>query len=147
MKNPNKLIALLFLSGCATPNNNTTVENLIQQINETNKPIIVESNQTYYQAYDVNYPDISPVFLTKEEAEQYSINNNFTDDDYPTGHNYIVRPIHHRYEVYLKNDVADDLLYESSSFDIAEEYVDFYKDSHSDIVIYDLIKQEFVTNN
>ena len=24
MKNPNKLIALLFLSGCATPNNNTT---------------------------------------------------------------------------------------------------------------------------
>ena len=147
MKNPNKLIALLFLSGCATPNNNTTVENLIQQINETNKPIIVESNKTYYQAYDVNYPDVSPVFLTKGEAEQYSIDNNFTDNNYPTGHNYIVRPIHHRYEVYLKNDVADDLLYESSSFDIAEEYVDFYKDSHSDIVIYDLIEEEFVTNN
>jgi len=147
MKNPNKLIALLFLSGCATPNNNTTVENLIQQINEANKPIIVESNKTYYQAYDVNYPDASPVFLTKEEAEQYSINNNFTDDDYPTGHNYIVRPIHHRYEVKLKNDISNDLLYESNSFDIAEEYVDFYKDAHSDIVIYDLIKQEFVTNN
>jgi hypothetical protein len=146
MKNPNKLIALLFLSGCATPNNNTTVENLIQQINEANKPIIVESNKTYYQAYDVNYPDTSPVFLTKGEAEQYLIDNNFTDNNYPTGHNYIVRPIHHRYEVYLKNDVADDLLYESSSFDIAEEYVDFYKDSHSDIVIYDLIEQEFVTN-
>jgi hypothetical protein len=73
MKNPNKLIALLFLSGCATP-------------------------------------------------------------------------INHRYEVYLKNDVSNDLLYESNSFDIAEEYVDFYKDSHSDIYIYDLIKQEFVAN-
>ena len=58
-----------------------------------------------------------------------------------------MRPIHHRYEVKLKNDISNDLLYESNSFDIAEEYVDFYKDAHSDIVIYDLIKQEFVTNN
>jgi len=146
MKNPNKLIALLFLSGCATPNNNTTAENLIQQINETNKPKIVESNKTYYQAYDVNYPDVSPVFLTRGEAEQYSIDNNFTDDDYPTGHNYIVRPIHHRYEVKLKNDVADYILHESGSFNIAEEYVDFYKDAHSDIYIYDLIKEEIVVN-
>ena len=95
-----------------------------------------------YQAYDQNWrddPSINPVFDTKSEAEEYAKRNNMggliAGD---TSHSYIVREVNFRYEVRQVNDLINDLLHTSRTFNDAYEYVVEYSSSHSDLIIYDL---------
>ena len=87
-----------------------------------------------YQAYDANWAhdhSIHPVFETKEEAQKYA-------DTFNDGHSYIVREVNFRYEVRQVNDLINDLLHTSRTFNDAYEYVVEYSSSHSDLIIYDL---------
>ena len=93
----------------------------------------------FYQAHDPNWasdPTINPIFATKSEAEEYAKRNNM--NQFEGGHSYIVREIDYRYEVRQVNDLVNDLLYTSDSYNDAYEYVVEYSSSHSDLIIYDL---------
>ena len=96
-----------------------------------------------YQAHDPNWenePSINPVFETREEAEDYANRNNMSTDrsSNTIGHSYIVREVNFRYEVRQVNDLLNDLLHTSRTFNDAYEYVVEYSSSHSDLIIYDL---------
>ena len=70
------------------------------------------------------------------EAEEYAKRNNM--NDLKTGHSYIVREVNYRYEVRQVNDLINDLLHTSRTFNNAYDYVVEYSSSHSDLIIYDL---------
>ena len=105
----------------------------------------------FYQAHDPNWahdPSINPVFESRMEAEEYAKRNNMeqwqgdqernTEDLLTIGHSYIVREIDYRYEVRQVNDLANDLLHTTSTFNDAYEYVVEYSSAHSDLIIFDL---------
>ena len=90
MKKTLALIPLIILSGCETisqsPNKVDKVEvteytselnNLLLKMNEAAQVNFIESNKPYWQAYDPNYPDVSPVFYSRVDAEEYAYTNNF----------------------------------------------------------------------
>lgn len=91
-----------------------------------------------YQAWDASFPEVSPMFDTWEEAEQYALENNMNGDGDFTGHTYEIREINYKYEVRLQNDAVDDQLYTSDDLDSALEYVKVYGQSHDDIYIYNV---------
>ena len=100
-----------------------------------NKP----TQRFLWQAHDPKWadePSINPVFESMAEAEEYAKRNNM--NDLKTGHSYIVREVNYRYEVRQVNDLINDLLHTSRSFNNAYEYVVEYSSSHSDLIIYDL---------
>jgi len=92
-------------------------------------------NSFFWQAHEPTWddPSINPVFDTKAEAEQYAKENNMGNN-----HSYQVREVNFRYEVRQVNDLMNDLLHTSRSFNNAYEYVVQYSSSHSDLIIYDL---------
>ena len=93
----------------------------------------------FYQAYDPDWEhdhSIHPVFNTKAEAEEYANRNNM--NEFQGGHSYIVREVNYRYEVRQVNDLVNDLLHTSRTFNNAYEDVVEYSSSHSDLIIYDL---------
>ena len=106
----------------------------------------VEHHTIYYQAYDWQYdsPSVNPVFLNLQSAQEYAAGNNIVDG-VPTGHEYIVRVVNHRYEVRLQDDVVDDILFTSTHLDPAKKYVDTYSEYHSDLFIYDLVSGDVVS--
>ena len=146
----NKINILLtaFLVGCGTTSIPTSIEDYDEErvareakklgmrpvdylhySNNKNLPPLV-----LYQAYDANWAhdhSIHPVFEAKEEAQKYV-------DTFNDGHSYIVREVNFRYEVRQVNDLVNDLLYTSRTFNDAYEYVVEYSSSHSDLIIYDL---------
>ena len=94
-----------------------------------------------YQAWDSSFPEVSPLFNTLEEAEQYAEEYNMLpDDDGETGHSYIVREVDYKYEVRLQNESGDHQLYTSNNIDDAMSYMEEYGRSHSDLYLYDIIK-------
>ena len=114
-------------------------------------PIHQYDEPVFYQAHDPNWahdPSINPVFESREEAEEYAKRNNMnqwkddqdrsTEDLLAIGHSYIVREIDYRYEVRQVNDLDNNLLHTSDTFNDAYEYVVEYSSSHSDLIIYDL---------
>ena len=159
MKIASSLITLFILSGCAittssinkssdiAPNKQeyySLVNELLNEMNKASQANFIESNKAYWQAYDHKYPNVSPVFYTRVDAEEYAYANNFNRDNVPTGHEYVVRQINHRFEVRLTHDETNDVLYMSDLLYDAKKYVDHYKDSHSDIYIYDLVGQNII---
>ena len=160
MKKTLALIPLIILSGCETisqsPNKverveineyHSEVNNLLLKMNEAAQVNFIESNKPYWQAYDPNYPDVSPVFYSRVDAEEYAYTNNFNRVNQPTGHEYVVREISHRFEVRLMHDDSNDVLYISDLLYDAEKYVDHYKQSHSDMYIFDLVEQNITSYN
>jgi len=99
-----------------------------------------------YQAWDYQHPNVSPAFTTKEEAQEYADGNN-TSNGRPTGHKYVVREINHRYEVRHQNDAVNDVIFTSYDLNESENYLNTYKANHTDLVIFDLMKQEIVGVN
>lgn len=130
------LLALgaLSLTGC------NTIEKFL------NKPNSADWNHVQalppvlqYQAWDPSFPEVSPLFNTQEEAEQYALENNMNGDGTVTGHSYTVREVNYKYEVRIQNDSIDDQLYTSNDINDALNYVEEYKHSHSDIYVYDIV--------
>ena len=68
-----------------------------------------------------------------EPAEKYAKENNMGNN-----HSYQVREVNFRYQVRQRNDLTDELLHTSRTFNNAYEYVVEYSSSHSDLIIYDL---------
>jgi hypothetical protein len=175
MKAISTLIALFFFAGCETtkpdwgkyrgtdniiPRRSATtqtigliekdylVSELIRSMNEAGQVNYIEPNKTYYQAYDPNFPEVSPVFYSKNDAHEYARLNNYNHyDNQPTGHAYIVKPINHRFEVRMSNAIENNVLFTCHLLKDAEQYVGFFKESHSDLLIYDLIEQDIVGIN
>jgi len=162
MKTASSLITLFILSGCGittssvnkssdnAPNKqeyHSLVNELLAEMNQASQVNFIESNKPYWQAYDPNYPDVSPVFYSRVDAEEYAYANNFNRVNQPTGHEYVVRQINHRFEVRLMHDDTNDVLYISDLLYDAEKYVDHYKQSHSDIYIFDLVEQNITSYN
>ena len=135
------LLALgaLSLTGC------NTIDRLL---NKQNINYDIDTATVYYQAYDWQFdsPSANPIFETFEEAEAYANGNNVSGGQ-STGHQYIVRRVSHRYEVRLQDDVADDVMFTSTELEPAEEYVNAYSKSHSDLFIYDLVNGDVVDVN
>ena len=103
-------------------------------------PVESEKTFTWYQAFDEKWkhdPGINPIFVTREEAEAYADSNNFSGDR-KTGHKYIVREVDYRYVIRIMNLSTNELLYTTSEFNDAYEYVVEYSSAHSDLVIFDL---------
>jgi hypothetical protein len=92
-----------------------------------------------HQAWDYQHPNVSPAFVTKEEAQEYADGNNISDG-LPTGHKYVVREINHRYEVRHQNDAVNDVIYTSYTLNGAEQYLNTYKANHTDLFIFDLME-------
>tara|TARA_R100000808_G_scaffold1019_7_gene4887 strand:- start:1487 stop:2050 length:564 start_codon:yes stop_codon:yes gene_type:complete len=175
MKKLLALIPLIILSGCVTvtdflnrkneadwkhtghpPNKtqiieiaeyNSELNNLLLKMNEAAQVNFIEYNTKYYQAYDATFPDVSPIFYTKVDAEEYADANNFNKDNDPTGHQYVVREVSHRFEVRILNDVQNELLYTSNNLRDAESYMNHYKSNHNDLILYDLIEQNITSYN
>jgi hypothetical protein len=157
------LIALIFLSGCETNKPDWSKyrgEN--QKHTQLNKhdllpdPFLIGVNYTLdtsqdfilYQAWDDKYPNICPVFFTRKEAQEYAGRNNFYwNSRKSTGHNYIVKEIFYRYEVRHQNESVDDVIFTSYALNKAEDYLNAYKANHTDLFIFDLMKQEIVGVN
>jgi hypothetical protein len=147
----NKIILLLtaFLVGCGTTSIPTSIEDYDEErvAREAKKlgmrPVDYlhyvnnqKSTQLFlWQAHDPTWddPSINPVFDTKAEAEKYAKENNMGNH-----HSYQVREVNFRYEVRQVNDLINDLLHTSLTFNNAYDYVVEYSSSHSDLIIYDL---------
>lgn len=159
MKTASSLITLFILSGCGittssvnkssdnAPNKqeyHSLVNELLADMNRASQVGFIESNKAYWQAYDHKYPNVSPVFYSRADAEEYAYTNNFNRVNQPTGHEYVVRQINHRFEVRLMHDDTNDVLYMSDLLYDAKQYVAHYEQSHSDIYIYDLVGQNII---
>jgi len=80
-----------------------------------------------YQAYDPNFPKVSPLFDTPEEAQAYATLNN---GDGLVGHSYVVREVDFKYEVRHKNGSRDDQLHTTHSLAEARKYLEEYEINH-----------------
>jgi len=160
MKKTLALIPLIILSGCETISQSqnkvdkvevteytSELNNLLLKMNEAAQVNFIEYNNKYYQAYDVTYPDVSPIFYTKLDAEEYAETHNYNKDNDPTGHKYIVREISHRFEVRVVNDAQNEVLYTSNNLREVESYMNHYKSNHNDLILYDLIEQNITSYN
>jgi hypothetical protein len=159
MKKTLALVPLIILSGCVTITQSPTKVNdglieynnelnfLLAKMNEAAQVNFIEYDSKYYQAYDATFPDVSPVFYSKDDAQEYALANNFNHDNDPTGHQYVVREVSHRFEVRLVNDAINDILYTSPHLREAKQYLNEYKTNHDDLVIYDLVNQVVVGIN
>ena len=137
---------LLLLQGCKVNTADKSSQSIeqVSQLSFLEEPILIDSGKTYYQAFDSKYPDISPVFHKQEDAELYAEINNFDKYGEPTGHEYEVREINHRFEVRLTHNFSNNILYKSNLLYNAEDYLDHYEKSYGDVYIYDVIEQDFV---
>lgn len=104
----------------------------------------------YYQAYDGNWddPTINPIFLTREEAQEYADRNNFGSEiSQDTSHKYIVRVINYRYEIRQVNDWKDEILHTTNSKKDGIKYVEQFMSAHEDLFMYDLKTGNLVINS
>jgi hypothetical protein len=109
---------------------------------------LYKEGDVLYQAWDYQYPNISPAFVIKEEAKEYATMNNYGfNGRRPTGHKYVVREIGHRYEILHQNDAVNNVIFTSANLKEAEGYLNTYKTNHTDLVIMDLLTQEIVGVN
>ena len=133
------LVALLYF-GCSSQI--STSENVINDW--------VDGEVIYYQAYDANWddPTISPIFLTKAEAQEYVDRNNIGSQlAQDTSHKYIVRVINYRYEIRQVNDWMDEVLHTTNSKEDGVKYVEQFMSAHEDLFMYDLKTGELVINS
>ena len=133
------LVALLYF-GCSSQI--STSENVINDW--------VDGEVIYYQAYDANWddPTISPIFLTKAEAQEYVDRNNIGSQlAQDTSHKYIVRVINYRYEIRQVNDWKDEVLHTTNSKEDGVKYVEQFRSAHEDLFMYDLKTGKLVINS
>ncbi len=133
------LVALLCF-GCSSQI--STSENVINDW--------VDGEVIYYQAYDANWddPTISPIFLTKAEAQEYADRNNIGSQlAQDTSHKYIVRVINYRYEIRQVNDWKDEVLHTTNSKEDGVKYVEQFRSAHEDLFMYDLKTGNLVINS
>ena len=133
------LVALLYF-GCSSQI--STSENVINDW--------VDGEVIYYQAYDANWddPTISPIFLTKAEAQEYVDRNNIGSQlAQDTSHEYIVRVINYRYEIRQVNDWKDEVLHTTNSKEDGVKYVEQFRSAHEDLFMYDLKTGKLVINS
>ena len=133
------LVALLYF-GCSSQI--STSENVINDW--------VDGEVIYYQAYDANWddPTISPIFLTKAEAQEYVDRNNIGSQlAQDTSHEYIVRVINYRYEIRQVNDWRDEVLHTTNSKEDGVKYVEQFRSAHEDLFMYDLKTGKLVINS
>tara|TARA_Y100001937_G_C6956220_1_gene256868 strand:+ start:94 stop:567 length:474 start_codon:yes stop_codon:yes gene_type:complete len=133
------LVALLYF-GCSSQI--STSENVINDW--------VDGEVIYYQAYDANWddPTISPIFLTKAEAQEYVDRNNIGSQlAQDTSHKYIVRVINYRYEIRQVNDWRDEVLHTTNSKEDGVKYVEQFRSAHEDLFMYDLKTGKLVINS
>ena len=130
----------LFIFGCSS--HVSTSDNVLGDW--------VNGEAIYYQAYDPNWddPTINPIFLTKEEAQEYADRNNIGSQlSQDTSHKYIVRVINYRYEIRQINDWKDEILHTTNSKEDGVKYVEQFMSAHEDLFMYDLKTGNIVINS